>query len=116
MAATSQSDHDAESLLALSKRIADFATGFQFLSQRFQIEGAPKLAVKKDDQRRRAIQFLNAFTAEVTRALDEHLEEADKYTAKAPPADAKKAHGFGIVVTRNRAGSLALRRDQNGKS
>lgn len=94
MPKTSEGLHDAESLLALANRLDGFVTGFRGLAQRFQDESAPALITLKEDQRKRAIEFLNGFAHEVTRALDNYLEETKKYSAKARTGktakDAKK--------------------------
>jgi hypothetical protein len=91
MPKTSLAPHDATSLKNFGEWLIDLGGQFVELSARYQADCGSSLDVKKDDQRKRAIPFLNGFLAASKQALDDHLEETGAFIAKAAKPKPKKA-------------------------
>lgn len=82
MAAPSTADHSAETLRQLAKRMADFENRFKQLAESWESDGFGVLAVTRDDQRKKAIDFLNNFGRYVEAALDGERERTGKMVVK----------------------------------
>ena len=75
MAPPSKAHHTAESISELAKRMQSFAARFRALAEDWKADGFETLAVTRDDQRARAIKFLNTFSGAVEAAMDEEREK-----------------------------------------
>jgi hypothetical protein len=81
MAGPSKERHSAETLKFLAERLAKISAAFSSLSEDYdKLVGGP-LVVLKDDQRKRALLFLDRFLSESQQALTAHLEETGRYKA-----------------------------------
>jgi hypothetical protein len=82
MPRTSESRHDAKTLRLLADQLAKLAANTTDLATEYEAHvGDGSLPVLKDDQRKRAMGFLNRFLAEARQSLFDHLEESGSYQA-----------------------------------
>ena len=105
MAGPSKELHSAETLRFLAERLARISASFTELSLDYEKHVGAPLVVLKDDQRKRALEFLDRFFSEAKQSLTRHLEETGRYKAAAP-ATAKELGEFAESIGSNSANRL----------
>lgn len=92
MPGLSKATHDSKTLREIADWLDGLVNDFRSIADEYRDDGA-SLPVTRDDQRRRAIKYLNNFRAAAVTALHDHRESKLKKQAPKPKKIVKLADG-----------------------